>query len=80
MGFPYDVKENGECEMLKDGKCKVYNNRPEVCNVEKMYEKNWRHLGIEKKVIYLRESEICNAWIKEDKMDEKYLINLNSYK
>jgi Fe-S-cluster containining protein len=37
--FPYTWDEQGVCEMLTpDNRCKVYNTRPILCNVEKMYE------------------------------------------
>jgi Fe-S-cluster containining protein len=39
--FPYSVKEDGSCEMLVEGKCKVYETRPTICNVEKMYDKHY---------------------------------------
>jgi len=38
--FPFDVKKDGSCEMLgKDNTCKVYENRPDICRIDKMYEK-----------------------------------------
>jgi len=31
LGFPYNAKEDGSCEMLDENKqCKVYENRPDV--------------------------------------------------
>ena len=37
--FPYKYDDTGKCEMLdKNNKCKVYNNRPDLCNVEKMFK------------------------------------------
>jgi Fe-S-cluster containining protein len=37
--FPYNWNEQGVCEMLTPGnRCKVYDTRPTLCNVEKMYE------------------------------------------
>ena len=37
--FPYAAKEDGSCEMLKDGLCSVYENRPNICNIGFMKEK-----------------------------------------
>jgi Fe-S-cluster containining protein len=38
-GFPYTWDAQGVCEMLTPGnKCKVYDTRPTLCSVEKMYE------------------------------------------
>ena len=56
--FPYKWNEDGVCEMLgEDNKCKVYDNRPALCSVDKMikYEKN-----ISKKQWYRKNAKICN--------------------
>ncbi len=29
---------NGLCRFLKNNLCSIYDNRPDICNVEKMYE------------------------------------------
>ncbi len=80
-GFPYGVKEDGRtCEKLTDdGKCSVYENRPEMCSVEKMYEKVHSKSGKTKKEVFLMEATICNSFIKEDGLDEKFLIDLTQY-
>lgn len=40
--FPYDITDQGACTQLDPGGfCKVYMNRPLICNVDKMYEKFW---------------------------------------
>ncbi len=36
--FPYKEKD-GVCEMLKDKICSVYDNRPDLCNIEFMSNK-----------------------------------------
>lgn len=35
--FPYSYDIAGECEMLINNKCLVYEHRPTICNVEKMW-------------------------------------------
>ena len=30
---------DGVCKYLCDSKCEIYDNHPEICNVEQMYEK-----------------------------------------
>jgi len=80
LGFPYEVKEDGSCEMLgADNKCKVYDSRPDVCSVEKMYETVHSKTGATKKEIFKKEAEICNSFIKEEKLDDKFLIDINQY-
>ena len=34
--FPYDTDEAGQCEMLIDGQCSVYEMRPMLCNIERI--------------------------------------------
>ena len=38
LEFPYKANENGACEMLKDNKCSIYENRPIICNVKKSFD------------------------------------------
>ena len=78
--FPYKTKEDGSCEMLdENNKCKVYNNRPEVCSVEAMFKKLHSDTLKTRKEIFLQEAEICNSFIEEDGLDEKYYIDLKQY-
>ena len=46
--FPYEFLGNGTCTMLdEDNKCKVYDERPEVCNVQFMYDVYYNFMGKE---------------------------------
>lgn len=82
LGFPYGVQNDGRsCEMLTDdGKCKVYRNRPDICNVDKQYYLNPANKGKTKKEVFLNEAKICNSWIREANLDKKYLIDESQYK
>lgn len=43
--FPYKTDEKGKCEKLNDdGKCSVYESRPDICRVDKTHEKYFSHL------------------------------------
>lgn len=78
--FPYEAKEDGSCEMLgEDGKCKVYETRPDICSVETMYSKHHAK-ETSKKRYFLKNAEICNSMIKENGLDSKYLIDTKQYK
>ena len=37
--FPFTPDEFGACPMLKDNKCSIYKNRPDVCNVQTLWRK-----------------------------------------
>ena len=73
--FPYDVGIDGRCEMLNDDNtCKVYNNRPGLCNVEKMYDENTLLPFKSKKQWYIFNNAYCNHLIQINKLDSKFLI------
>lgn len=71
ISFPYG-HNNGACEKLIDNKCSVYEDRPLICNVDKMQE----ILKIDKSIFYKMNADVCNDFIKESGMDESFLINL----
>jgi len=40
--FPHKWDKNGKCEMLnEDNTCRVYDNRPDMCNVNKTYKNHF---------------------------------------
>ena len=39
LEFPFGVDENGCCEKLVDNQCSVYDSRPDVCSVKRIWEK-----------------------------------------
>ncbi len=80
LGFPYEAKEDGSCTMLsEDGKCKVYDNRPEACNIEAMYKRFHEPLGKKRSDIFRMEAEICNTFMKADGVDEKFRLDPTQY-
>lgn len=68
--FPYKTDASGACEMLIDNKCSVYDNRPLVCDIDKMAPL----YGFDKANYYRMSAAVCNALIIENKLDESYLI------
>ncbi|MDD6925077.1 MAG: YkgJ family cysteine cluster protein [Campylobacter sp.] len=50
--------ENGCCKYLKNNRCSVYENRPEVCRVDLMYEKYYSNKYTLQEFYTLNES-IC---------------------
>lgn len=79
LNFPYTVDEKGCCSMLdENNQCKVYNTRPEMCRIEPMF-KHFANTDMTKNEYYMKTTQLCNKFIKEDKMDEKYLLNENIY-
>lgn len=69
--FPYKWDAKGRCEkLMKDNRCSVYNNRPLLCNIDKLEKIS----DLPTNMFYAMNISICNSIIKEDKLEEKYLI------
>ena len=63
IDFPYRVDETGRCEMLdENNKCKVYDHRPDICNIDKMIELT----GMDKEAAYIATANACNDFMEED--------------
>lgn len=42
--FPYSFTEEGACEnLLPDNSCAVYDTRPDICSIQRTWEKHHRH-------------------------------------
>lgn len=70
LRFPHKIDENGKCEFFENNKCNIYNERPLICNIDKMAE----YLEVDKDDFYKINIQSCNKMILEDSLNEKYLI------
>ena len=71
--FPYKWDESGRCEMLtEDNKCSIYEDRPLVCNVDKLLSL----IEIPKEQFYEINVASCNKMMDEDELPIKYRIKL----
>lgn len=68
--FPFE-NNNGVCEKFIDNKCSVYEDRPIICSIDKMC----KILRFDKIAFYKMNANICNMFIREDGLDESFLIN-----
>lgn len=69
--FPYGWNSQGVCENLTgDNKCAVYEERPDICNIDKMVDS----LNISKQDFYQQNMEVCNRMIREDNLDLSFLL------
>lgn len=39
LAFPHKLNDKGECENLVDNKCSIYETRPDICDVNKLWRK-----------------------------------------
>lgn len=60
--FPYQVV-NGRCEKLSDdNKCTVYENRPDVCNIDFMITK----FKMDREKAHKQTALLCNAFMASE--------------
>lgn len=73
LKFPYTWDKDGKCDMLNDDNtCKVYEDRPLLCNVEKIAD----HFKLEKKGFYKLNHKSCLEMQKIDNVEEKFKLKL----
>lgn len=73
--FPHPFNIDGSCTMLNDDHtCKVYNDRPDICNIEKTFNK-YKSSRMTLEQYYEDTIKVCNQLIIEGGADKKYLIN-----
>lgn len=77
-------REDGACIYLnEDNGCSIYENRPLICNVEKMYRLK-SNIGLlpvgTRKIDYFKmNSQKCNELIQHSNLDKKFLIDISKY-
>lgn len=63
--FPYKYDETGRCENLaEDNTCKVYDTRPDICSIDKVYENHVKG-SMTKNEFYNMNIDLCNEKLKE---------------
>ena len=74
-------KKDGSCVYLnKENKCDIYEDRPEFCNVKRMYEKRIKNgLKMTYKDYCKMSNLICNEMIDKLKINKKYKIDIKEY-
>ena len=76
--FGLPDRGDGACGHLsEDNKCKIYDKRPDICRVDKMYE--IRNPSISRKEYYIENSKACHTLIDRLKLDKSYKIELKEY-
>lgn len=71
MKFPYKWDETGRCENLQDdGKCGIYDKRPNICRIEWITEK----AKLNKNNFYPELIKSCNKLMDDTGIEEKFRI------
>ena len=76
-GLP--VKKDGSCGNLINNECSIYEDRPDVCRVDKMTFKDNYHKNITKKEYFIETTKICHQLIDKEGLDSSYKINIKEY-
>ena len=72
LHFPYSWSQEGVCEMLTpDNKCRVYDCRPLICNIEKYAE----YLGVDLEHFFKLNADACNRLMDLDNVPLQFRIN-----
>jgi len=67
---------DGVCKYLTDDrKCAIYEDRPDICRVDKMYEKVY-YKYFSKREFYIKNAEICNSLQEMHNIDKSYRIDI----
>lgn len=67
---------DGICKYLThDKKCAIYEERPDVCRIDKMYKKVY-YKYFSKREFYIKNAQMCNFLQEIHNIDESYRINI----
>ena len=72
--FPYQVDDKGVCEKFVGGHCSVYEDRPDLCNYRKVYER-FPDIAESIEQWYQRMAHNCNYHIRIARLPEKFIID-----
>tara|TARA_R100000234_G_scaffold52390_1_gene31455 strand:- start:211 stop:471 length:261 start_codon:yes stop_codon:yes gene_type:complete len=76
LGLP--SKDGLRCIYLsEDNKCSIYDNRPDICRTENVYE-HFKH-KLTKKEYYIQSTKMCHKLIDKHKLNSSYKISLKEY-
>ena len=78
--FPYDYdKRTGRCSQLADDNtCMVYENRPDLCNIDKIYDRyhwNWPS----RIDWYKQNNRQCNKMILYHRLPKEFFVDISQY-
>ena len=73
-GLP--IKEDGSCGHLKNNLCSIYEERPDVCNSNKLPGKKPSQ---SKKEYFIENTLGCHKLIDAEGLDSKYKIDIKEY-
>jgi uncharacterized protein len=78
LDLPQD--KHGVCLNLdkKTNKCSIYDSRPEICRVNVMYKKYFKH-KMSKKDFYILNTKACHNLIDKENLSDEFKVDINKY-
>ncbi len=73
-GLP--IKKDGSCAHLIGNLCSIYNERPDICRIDKMYN---RGILQTRKQYFIEVTKICHKLIDDEGLDKSYKIDVKEY-
>jgi Fe-S-cluster containining protein len=72
----YDLG-NGTCKYFDNisAECKIYNGRPDICRVDKMFELEYSKY-VTKHTFYMGNASVCNSLQEQYKVDKKFRVKI----
>jgi Fe-S-cluster containining protein len=72
---------NGTCKHLNlvDNSCNIYDNRPDICRVDKMFDIEY-YKEYTREEFYRKNAEICNYLQEIHSIDKSYRIEIKEIK
>jgi len=66
---------NGICKHFDEltGSCKIYKIRPDICNIDKMFDIEY-YKYFTKKKFYIENAKVCNILQEKYKLDKSFRI------
>ena len=78
LDLPHDGK--GVCLNLdtETNQCLIYETRPSVCNVDKLFEEGFAS-RMSKKDFFIENTKACHQLIDKEGLDESFKIKISEY-
>ena len=67
---------NGICKFLKNSQCEIYENRPDICNIEKMFDLQYKNHFKSKTDFYIENAKVCNSLQEEKNLDLSFRVKV----
>jgi len=77
--FGLPIKEDGSCANLVGNLCSIYDDRPEICRVDALYEKHFKKFKVSKKDFFIYNTKVCHKLIDDIGLSEDYKIDIEKY-